>query len=208
MCLTGYLEYAGFFRWASWRTLQAARTPGGLLVGVALVAGVRSALVVNATVFRFVGTLGLPARGALAVVIVVPFVVVHGLPVTGAAAPILAPLAAAAGEGPLPLIVSWGAICVVASQLLSNVPYVMLVSQAVARTHDRTLAWEVLALASTLAGNLTLAGSVANRIVFSRAGQRGEIGFWRFLRVGLPATSGSLVVGLGLLWLVRVGLRS
>ena len=43
-------------------------------------------------------------------------------------------------------------------------------------------------LASTLAGNLTIVGSVANIIVLELAGERGRIGFWRFLAYGAPVT--------------------
>ena len=49
---------------------------------------------------------------------------------------------------------------------------------------DPTWGYIMLAVASTLAGNLTLFGSVANIIVMEGAGPRGEIGFWRFLRYG------------------------
>jgi Na+/H+ antiporter NhaD/arsenite permease-like protein len=57
----------------------------------------------------------------------------------------------------------------------------------------------MLAVASTLAGTLTLFGSVANVIVMESAGPRGEIGFWRFLRYGAVLTCADLAVGFGLL---------
>jgi Na+/H+ antiporter NhaD/arsenite permease-like protein len=49
---------------------------------------------------------------------------------------------------------------------------------------DPTWGYIMLAVASTLAGNLTLFGSVANIIVMEGAGPRGEIGFRKFLRYG------------------------
>jgi Na+/H+ antiporter NhaD/arsenite permease-like protein len=60
--------------------------------------------------------------------------------------------------------------------------------------------WQLLALASTFAGNLTLVGSAANLIVAEKAQAEGvHLGFWAYLRVGLPL---SLLAGvLGTLWL-------
>jgi Na+/H+ antiporter NhaD/arsenite permease-like protein len=55
-------------------------------------------------------------------------------------------------------------------------------------------------MASTLAGNLTLVGSVANLIVAQRAKRHGVvIGFWAYFRVGLPLTA--LTILFGLWWL-------
>ncbi len=61
------------------------------------------------------------------------------------------------------------------------------------------LLWLATALASTLAGNLTVIGSVANVIVLDLAGSRGRIGFWRFLAIGAVVTSTTLAVGLAIL---------
>ncbi len=54
-------------------------------------------------------------------------------------------------------------------------------------------------MSSTLAGNLTLFGSVANIVVFEGAGPRGEIGFFRFLRHGALLTLASLAIAFGVL---------
>jgi Na+/H+ antiporter NhaD/arsenite permease-like protein len=64
---------------------------------------------------------------------------------------------------------------------------------------DPTWGYLLLAVASTLAGNLTLFGSVANIIVMEGAGPRGEIGFWRFLRYGAVITTLDLVLAFALL---------
>jgi len=45
--------------------------------------------------------------------------------------------------------------------------------------------WLVLAMSSTLAGNLTVTGSVANIIVIERAKAEAEITFMQYLRVGV-----------------------
>lgn len=87
----------------------------------------------------------------------------------------------------------------VLSNLISNVPAVLVLgSGGLARAAD----WLALAAASTLAGNLTLLGSVANLIVAEQARARGVVvGFRTHLRVGVPLTLASLV--LAWVWLVR-----
>jgi Na+/H+ antiporter NhaD/arsenite permease-like protein len=61
-------------------------------------------------------------------------------------------------------------------------------------------AWLVAAMASTLAGNLTVLGSVANLIVVEQARMRGiAIGFWEYFRIGAPLTLVTLVIGVA--WL-------
>ncbi|MBI3183180.1 MAG: anion transporter [Myxococcales bacterium] len=92
-------------------------------------------------------------------------------------------------------------LTVIASNLFSNVPFVMLARHWVPSMQAPTLGWHVLALASTLAGNLTLVGSVANLIVFETAREKVRISFWQYLKVGLPATALSLALGLGALLL-------
>jgi Na+/H+ antiporter NhaD/arsenite permease-like protein len=69
------------------------------------------------------------------------------------------------------------------------------------RQAEPTLLWLATALAATLAGNLTVVGSVANIIVLELAGERGRIGFWRFLRYGAVVTSATLAVSVALLLL-------
>jgi Na+/H+ antiporter NhaD/arsenite permease-like protein len=92
---------------------------------------------------------------------------------------------------------------VVASNVVSNVPLVLVAVAWVPRMPDPTWGYVLLAVASTLAGNLTLFGSVANIIVMEGAGPRGEIGFWRFLRYGAVITAVDLALALGLLWAER-----
>jgi Na+/H+ antiporter NhaD/arsenite permease-like protein len=52
-------------------------------------------------------------------------------------------------------------------------------------------------MASTLAGNFTILGSVANLIVVQCA--RIDIGFWEYIKVGVPLTVLTMVVGILLL---------
>lgn len=91
------------------------------------------------------------------------------------------------------------------STLVSNVPAVLMLLPgldlpALAPAARQATALTV-AMASTLAGNLTLVASVANLIVAESARRLGvEVGFWAYLRVGLPVTL--VTLALGWLWLV------
>ena len=91
------------------------------------------------------------------------------------------------------------------SNLVSNVPAVLLLEpivQAVPAV-SRETAWLALAMSSTLAGNLTVLGSVANLIVVENANRQGvEISFWEYCKVGIPLTALTLLVGIG--WLQYV----
>ena len=81
------------------------------------------------------------------------------------------------------------------SNIVSNVPAVMLLKSLIPGFNNPHTAWMALAMASTLAGNLTITGSVANLIVVESAKPEMEIGFWDYFRVGLPITLATLVVG-------------
>jgi len=87
-------------------------------------------------------------------------------------------------------------VTAILSNLVSNVPAVLVLKPFVAGLADPRRAWLVVAMASTLAGNLTVLGSVANLIVVQRARNRGvEIGFWTYLKVGAPLTVLTILVG-------------
>jgi Na+/H+ antiporter NhaD/arsenite permease-like protein len=79
----------------------------------------------------------------------------------------------------------------VLSQLVSNVPAVMLFAPSLQAAPPEAAhrLWLALAAFSTLAGNLTIIGSAANVIVFETAKREGvEVGFFEYLRVGVPIT--------------------
>jgi len=90
-------------------------------------------------------------------------------------------------------------LVIVGSNLVSNVPLVLVAVAWVPSMPEPTWGYVMLAVASTLAGNLTLFGSVANIIVLESAGPRGEIGFWRFFRYGAILTSVDMVLAFGIL---------
>jgi Na+/H+ antiporter NhaD/arsenite permease-like protein len=85
------------------------------------------------------------------------------------------------------------------SNLVSNVPAVLVFKSMVARLPDPAHAWLTLAMSSTLAGNLTVLGSVANLIVIERARREVRIGFWEYARTGVPLTVLTLAVGIWML---------
>lgn len=131
------------------------------------------------------------------------FVVVAGIGRAGVADALYRAIAPALGADPVRQSIVFGGFAVVASQLVSNVPFVILAGEWIPRLADPELAWLATALAATLAGNLTVLGSVANLIVLEIAGSRARIGFWGFLRVGTVVTTATLAVGLAILFAER-----
>ncbi|KTD61711.1 SLC13 family permease [Legionella spiritensis] len=74
------------------------------------------------------------------------------------------------------------------SQLISNVPLVALYLPLLAQT--TTQHYLLLAMASTIAGNLLILGAASNIIIIQNAEKRGvkAFGFWQFLIYGIPVT--------------------
>lgn len=82
------------------------------------------------------------------------------------------------------------------SNLVSNVPAVLILKSLVVGSADPGRGWLLLAMASTLAGNLTIVGSVANLIVVEAAREaRVPIGFIEYSWVGVPLTVLTLLLG-------------
>ncbi len=90
-------------------------------------------------------------------------------------------------------------VTTVLSNFVSNVPAVMLLKSLVSQFANPHAAWLTLAMASTLAGNLTITGSVANIIVVEKARKEAVITFVDYFRIGLPVTL--LTLCFGWLWL-------
>jgi len=87
------------------------------------------------------------------------------------------------------------AAAAVLSNIVSNVPAVLVFKPFAAHLADPKRAWLILAMSSTLAGNFTLLGSVANLIVVQRARGEVEIGFWEYFKAGAPLTVATIIVG-------------
>jgi len=99
----------------------------------------------------------------------------------------------------LPLL---SALTAVLSNVVSNVPAVLVLRPFIDVLSNPQHAWLTVAMASTLAGNLTVLGSIANLIVVQRATASGvAIGFWDYCRVGVPLTLLTLFVGTLWLWI-------
>jgi Na+/H+ antiporter NhaD/arsenite permease-like protein len=126
------------------------------------------------------------------------FVVVGGLERSGALDVAFAHMAPLFEQPGAWSIVVFAVVVVVASNLISNVPLVLVAVRWVPQLPDPKTGYVVLAVASTLAGNLTIFGSMANLIVFESAGPRGKISFGRFLKYGSVITGVTLAVALAL----------
>ncbi|MEJ5306632.1 MAG: anion transporter [Ignavibacteria bacterium] len=82
------------------------------------------------------------------------------------------------------------------SNIVSNVPAVMLFKPLIGQFINPEKAWLILAMSSTFAGNLTLLGSVANLIVAESAKRYGvKLEFVEYLKVGVIITIISIAIG-------------
>ena len=124
------------------------------------------------------------------------FVVMHGVKVSGLAAAMIEKAGDLTVLSPLGRIAGLSAVSVVLSNLVSNVPAVMLLKPLVETLGSGQSMWLALAMSSTLAGNLTLIGSVANLIVAQQARKRVEIGFMEYFRVGAFITVITIAIGI------------
>ncbi|MGH9687594.1 MAG: SLC13 family permease [Candidatus Acidiferrales bacterium] len=79
-------------------------------------------------------------------------------------------------------------VMLILSNIVSNVPAVLLFSPLVPSFPNSRIIWLALASTSTLAGNASPISSVANLIVLQQAGKRVHISFWEFVRVGIVVT--------------------
>ncbi len=122
--------------------------------------------------------------------------------VAGAQRALLGPeVLAAVGRLHLDQLPRLAAVTAVLSNLVSNVPAVLMLKPFVTALEDHDRAWLVVAMASTLAGNFTVLGSIANLIVVQRAAESGvTIGFWDYFRLGAPLTLVTLAIGTLWLW--------
>ncbi|MGK4003403.1 SLC13 family permease [Sorangium sp. So ce1036] len=128
------------------------------------------------------------------------FIVVAGLQKTGMPEQALRAMSPLLPSGPTLGVVGLSLALLVGCQIVSNVPFILLAESYIQSQPDPHLAWIATALISTLAGNFTLLGSVANIIVVETVGAEREIGFRSYARVGVPVTLASCAATL--LWLL------
>jgi Na+/H+ antiporter NhaD/arsenite permease-like protein len=130
------------------------------------------------------------------------FIVVAGLQKTGMPEHALRAASPFLPSGPTMGLLGLSIAMLVGCQIVSNVPFILLADSYIRSQPDPHLAWIATALVSTLAGNLTLLGSVANIIVVETVGAEREIGFRAYAKVGVPVTLASTAAALA--WLVVV----
>lgn len=82
------------------------------------------------------------------------------------------------------------------TQLVSNVPFTVLMTPIMQGLNSQTL-WLCLASASTLAGNATILGAMANLIVIESSQKEGvKIGFWEFFKIGIVVTLATFIISI------------
>jgi Na+/H+ antiporter NhaD/arsenite permease-like protein len=188
-------EYATFDRWQTAKGMAVAAA----LIGVFLltdwpreVAALTGAgLLLMSRKLHSTKMLGL-VDWELLILFIGLFVVNHAFAETGLSARAVALLAEAGMPlaEPAPLF----ATVFVLSNLVSNVPAVMLLLPAATEPFSGPM----LALVSTLAGNLLIVGSIANIIVVDAARRRGIAIDWRrHARTGVPVTIATLAITAG-----------
>jgi Na+/H+ antiporter NhaD/arsenite permease-like protein len=123
------------------------------------------------------------------------FVVTEGVRASGLARYLLDLLTPALEAAPSWRLAAVSGISIVLSNLVSNVPAVMLLGPVLTAHHTSSGVWLALAMSSTFAGNLTLIGSLANLIVAELSKRDCPITFVEYLKVGVPLTILTSVVG-------------
>lgn len=124
------------------------------------------------------------------------FVVTGAIESTGISTALFKAAAPLIEGGILPFSLTTAAL----SNVVSNVPAVLLLRPVVGTLAHPQQMWLTLAMASTLAGNFTLLGSAATLIVAEIAGAKGvKLTFGAFLKAGMLITV--LTMAVGIIWL-------
>jgi Na+/H+ antiporter NhaD/arsenite permease-like protein len=131
------------------------------------------------------------------------FIAVEAFARSGVVAWVFQRVPLSTGSSPLAWLRA-AAIFMVGSNIVTNVPFILVVRPEMSTLSDPVLGWELLAMASTFAGNLTLLGSVANVIVSEKSQRLGGLGFVEYLRAGMPVSIVTTIIGTA--WLVGIRL--
>jgi uncharacterized membrane protein (UPF0127 family) len=124
------------------------------------------------------------------------FVVMHGVEESGLAGAAINWIGDLSALSPAGRIAGLSLVSMVLSNVVSNVPAVMLLKPLTLSLGGGKFIWLALAMSSTLAGNLTLIGSVANLIVAQQAKRKVDIGFMEYFRVGALITAITIAIGI------------
>jgi Na+/H+ antiporter NhaD/arsenite permease-like protein len=127
------------------------------------------------------------------------FVLIRGFELSGAPGYLIQRFEPWFKGGETAEVVSLSGAMVVLSNLVSNVPAVLLFRPLISSFGHPQSAWLTLAAASSLAGNCTPFSSIANLIVLQQAQKKVSISFWEFTRVGLVVTLVTIAAAIGLL---------
>jgi len=125
------------------------------------------------------------------------FIVVAGFNATGVPESAWASIASAVSMDTATGLFLYTVIILVGSNTVSNVPLVLLLAPKLLQATGQTalVYWTELAWISTVAGNLTLLGSVANLIVAERCKGFYPLRFMEYLWVGAPTTVALCIAG-------------
>ncbi|MCG3118174.1 MAG: putative transporter [bacterium] len=134
------------------------------------------------------------------------FIVVAGINKAGLVESMFTPLKGFLGHSLWQQLSVFSALAIFFSNLVSNVPFVLIAAHWMDAFAQPKLMWLVLAMASTFAGNFTIVGSVANMIVMELAREHKRIPFWTFFKIGAPLTLLSTAIGVAILgWYAMLG---
>ena len=99
-------------------------------------------------------------------------------------------------------IVGLHSLSLVMSQILSNVPYTVLMTPLMEVVNNENL-WLALASSATLAGNATIIGAMANLIVIESSEKENvKISFWEFFKIGIITTIITLLLSIALFYII------
>lgn len=186
-------------RWILFASLAAG---GGMVIALALGAHPASAAMTAGAAVVLAGA-AQPRRAlqqvdwSLLLFFAGLFVVMRGVEEAGLARAVVASVAGGLEIGGPAALARLGVAVTFLSQAVSNVPAVMLFVHTMQALPPQVAPnlWLALAAFSTLAGNLTILGSVANVIVFETARRDGvTVGFLEYIKVGVPLTILTLVL--------------
>ena len=101
-------------------------------------------------------------------------------------------------------IIGLHSLSLVMSQILSNVPYTVLMTPLMDVVNNENL-WLALASSATLAGNATIIGAMANLIVIESAEKENvKISFWEFFKIGIVTTLITLILSIFLFYIYSI----
>lgn len=101
-------------------------------------------------------------------------------------------------------IIGLHSLSLLMSQILSNVPYTVLMTPLMDVLNNENL-WLALASSATLAGNATIIGAMANLIVIESAEKENvKISFWEFFKIGIITTLITLILSIFLFYIYSI----